>query len=128
MNQNATLTYTLPGTSINCIQTVNFTGNVSMVLTVHADNTVTGTATAVGTFKSTTTNNTFACPLQTVPVNQTVNITGVVDHFTAALNIGQFPGTLVGELVDENTIVGQVQVANPFGGPPVVLPFTLSRT
>jgi len=117
----------IPATT--CIETVNFTGNVSMVLTVHADKTVNGTATATGTFRSTATNNATLCPLQAIPVNQTITITGVVDHFTAVINIGNglFPGTLVGQLINDNTVSGQIQVNTSVGGGSVVLNFTLTK-
>lgn len=133
VNETAQLSFTIPAVppfpATNCVQTVNFTGNVSMILTVHPDNTVDGSATATGTFKSLTTNNPILCPLQTIPVNETITITGTIDHFTAVINIGNglFPGTLVGQLINDNTVSGQIQVANKFDGNTVVLNFTLTR-
>jgi hypothetical protein len=129
VDQSALLTFSFSGQS--CQQNVHFTGTVNLVLTVHADHTVNGTAGATGTLTaSTVTKTQFGAPLclpASTPVNNSVAITGVVDHFTATLNIAGVPGTLVGQLLDNDTIIGQIQVTVPGGGGDLVLSFTLTR-
>jgi hypothetical protein len=124
LSEQAVLTFKVG--PFSCTQTVAFTGNVNLALTVHPDRTVNGTAGATGIATATPPGNAPCLP-PTTAFSQSVAITGTVDGFTAVINVGNglFPGTLVGHL-DGNTIIGQIQVTNSLGGGTVVLNFTLT--
>ena len=100
---------------VSCHVIVEFTGNFTVHLTIHPNNTVNGTVSVNGTAKIIQIiqpSNPF-CQLASLPISvNNAPITGTVDNMTATLSVAGFSGVLIGHITG-NTLLGQVQTPAP---------------